>query len=105
MSAAALAAPTSAGGGTATIPDLDVEDDACFFPFAMPLEREVGQGPPLAEGIRAEIGFAGLRGIRAWALSPMGDRKQEVPGVETEDRLLIRTGPECRTLWYEIGAE
>ena len=66
---------------------------------------ELGQGPPLAEGIRADISLEGPQGLRAWALEPTGERREELPVEEVGGGLLLRTGPQYRTLWYELATE
>ena len=65
----------------------------------------VGTGPVLCEGVEAELVFAGLGGrLRCYALDPGGQRKFELPvGIGDSGEAVVRTGPQYRTVWYEIA--
>jgi hypothetical protein len=59
--------------------------------------RDWGRAPSLAEGIPAKIALP--RAAQAWALDERGQRALELPLRNG----LLEIGPQCRTLWYEVG--
>lgn len=65
----------------------------------------VGKGPPLVEGVRSEVSLHGAGRLKAWALSPTGERAIELPIRAAGGVQSFRTGPEYRTLWYEVSAD
>ncbi len=61
--------------------------------------RKWGHGPTICEGIRATVALRNDRGLRVFALDPLGERTGEVGPA---DRFEI--GPRYKTVWYECAA-
>ncbi len=63
-----------------------------------------GTGPTQASGVPLQLEIHGAKSIRhAWALDGSGNRAVSVPVQVNGDTVSIKTGPEYRTLWYELG--
>ena len=64
-----------------------------------------GKGPTLAEGVVSTVTLS-TKSLRAvWALDARGRRSAKVPSKVEKGRLVFRTDPKYRTLWYEIAAK
>jgi hypothetical protein len=63
-----------------------------------------GKGPSLVEGINAKITLPVINGAKAWALDERGQRKGEVPLVESDGTMKIEITSEQQALWWEIAA-
>ncbi len=68
------------------------------------VSNQWGQGPVLCEGIPFEM-ILKAKGARAWALDPRGQRTGEVETAQTAEGLVLRLGPQHKTLWYEVVIE
>ncbi len=65
-----------------------------------------GRGPILVEGIPAEIELpCRARRVQVYALDERGQRRGELKVRRAGGRWHFRTGPEHRTLWYEVVAK
>jgi len=62
-----------------------------------------GKGPSLVEGINAKIILPAIKGAKAWALDERGQRKNEVPLVQTDAGTQLEISSEHGTLWWEIA--
>lgn len=66
------------------------------------LGRNFGRGPVRVEGISARVGLpVAASRVNAWALDERGNRRQAIP-VSGERDASITTGPQYKTLWYEV---
>lgn len=66
------------------------------------LGRHWGEAPTLVEGIAARIRLpVPVARVSAWALDERGERRQAIP-VTGGDVAELLTGPQYRTLWYEL---
>lgn len=65
-----------------------------------------GHGPTLAEGIAAEVVLPGVGARHVWALDGTGKRTTAVATRTSNQHITFTTGPQYKTLWYEIvGAD
>ncbi len=61
-----------------------------------------GQAPTLVEGITGIIKIRTSNEIEVWALNSRGERTQTVPVSTDGDYKVFSTGPEYKTIWYEV---
>jgi hypothetical protein len=60
-----------------------------------------GMGPVLCEGVPFEL-ILKAEGVKVWALDPRGQRAGEVFPAQTAEGMVLRFGPQYKTLWYEV---
>ena len=63
-----------------------------------------GKGPVLCEGIPFVL-ILKAKGAKAWALDPRGQRAGPVTAEATAEGVILRLGPQYKTLWYEVEVE
>ena len=61
-----------------------------------------GKGPSIAAGIRADVSIETDGPRQVYALSPVGDRREEVPARFKDGTLRFQVSPEYQTIWYDI---